>query len=725
MAAGVGSLGGIQGAIAVFQSALSGNLREWIAADVSVQTSEPPDRAQTAVVAALERRGIERTVVVETTAQVASAAAPDPRLVLARVVDPAKYPFYGRVVLEPAAPLAADAVAVTQDLAAPGTVLEVNGKPLRVQAIIRSEPDQLTMTPTPLPRILLSYAAAEGTGLARPRTSYYQRILLRLPRGVDPAPVGDELQRAFPGRKVLDYRHPDPQAAGVLEQIGRFLRAISAIVLLVGALAVTVALWSHIEQRMDSIAIVKILGGTWRQLLAIYGLQALWLAAAGSALGVAVGVAVERAVAAVIPRLFSIALALPWNFRAPAAAALAGLAAGMLAPLPVLMRLRRIRPNRILRRAVEASRPAPRFTRRLPVALRHGVGNVLRPGNHAGPVLAAMGAAVALLFSTYLVEQSAAAEFAENFPPGSSNLFLFNVEPQQVAPLEQWLQAHGSQAVLAPFYSVRVPRVNHRSAAIAAAGLDRRWLAARMARRPNAVEILDGAWWSGAREPEVALPRMAAKALGARVGSRIEFDASGSIFTARVAAIDRIGPLDRLRCCFLFSPSAPVREGAAYHGVAEVRRGSVADMRRALYRAFPAITTVDVTESIRMLQNWLDAVLWSVRLIAMLAMASAAILLGSTVAASRMWRIREIAILKAVGARRAQLIRIYAVEFAVLGGAAGVAGVLAAAAWSRIVPTPGTTATTVAGAALIANAGGWLAAFRFLSRKPLETLRDE
>jgi putative ABC transport system permease protein len=246
-----------------------------------------------------------------------------------------------------------------------------------------------------------------------------------------------------------------------------------------------------------------------------------------------------------------------------------------------------------------------------------------------------------------------------------------------------------------------------------------------MERRPRVVDVVEGSWWSGAQEAEVALPRMAAQALGARVGSRIVFDATGLTFTARVALIDRIGPLDRLRCCLLFSPSAPVQSGAVYHGIAEVRPGSMAAVRRALYRAFPTVTTIDVTESLRLLESWLDAVLWSARLIAALAMAAAMVLLGSTVAATRMWRIREIAILKALGARRAKLIRIYAVEFTLLGCAAGVIGVLVSAAWSRLVPSAGAVSVALGGAALLANAGGWLAAFRYIGRKPLETLRGE
>ena len=107
-------------------------------------------------------------------------------------------PFTGEWNLSPPSNLEASlrgsSVAVSADLlgrlhAQVGSIIEVNARRLRISAVIRSEPDRLTLTPTPLPRILLAYPAAEATGLVRPRTTYYLRILFRLPRGTPPEAV--------------------------------------------------------------------------------------------------------------------------------------------------------------------------------------------------------------------------------------------------------------------------------------------------------------------------------------------------------------------------------------------------------------------------------------------------------------------------------------------------------------------------------------------------------
>ncbi len=170
-----------------------------------------------------------------------------------------------------------------------------------------------------------------------------------------------------------------------------------------------------------------------------------------------------------------------------------------------------------------------------------------------------------------------------------------------------------------------------------------------------------------------------------------------------------------------------------WHGVVEVPANKMSEVRQAMYRVFPTTSTIDMTESIRLLQEWLSAVLFSVRLIAIFAMIAAAVLLASIVAATRLWRVREIALLKALGATRLQLIRIYSTEFTVLGASAGVSGSLlawlTALAGGRFLgsahPSISILLVAPAGAIAVANLAGWLAIWRFTGKKPLEILRHE
>ena len=110
-------------------------------------------------------------------------------------------------------------------------------------------------------------------------------------------------------------------------------------------------------------------------------------------------------------------------------------------------------------------------------------------------------------------------------------------------------------------------------------------------------------------------------------------------------------------------------------------------------------------------------------------------ILASSVAGTRFRRIREVVILKTLGATRRRIARIFSVEFLVIGTVAGLMGGLLAGGFSWAALNRLLNAETpldllpvlvsIAGTALIAIATGWLASFRTLGQKPLEILRDE
>jgi putative ABC transport system permease protein len=109
--------------------------------------------------------------------------------------------------------------------------------------------------------------------------------------------------------------------------------------------------------------------------------------------------------------------------------------------------------------------------------------------------------------------------------------------------------------------------------------------------------------------------------------------------------------------------------------------------------------------------------------------------LAGAIAARARARIREAAILKVLGASRAQILAAYGLEYGAIGAVAGAAGVALgyAAAWPVVVKVFHAhwsvdwagVAALLAGAALLAAAGGLIAAFQALSKRPAPALRSE
>ncbi len=96
---------------------------------------------------------------------------------------------------------------------------------------------------------------------------------------------------------------------------------------------------------------------------------------------------------------------------------------------------------------------------------------------------------------------------------------------------------------------------------------------------------------------------------------------------------------------------------------------------------------------------------------------------------------REVVILKTLGATRARIVRIFSVEFLILGMVAGLMGSLLASGLSmlllkRLLKAPvhldgWPNLAAILLTALIAIGTGWLASYKILGEKPLEVLRGE
>lgn len=809
-AAGVASLGGAEAAVAMFRAATSTNLREWIAADVAVMTGEPLDQVQSQLVTDLEREGVDSTMTIEAVAQATSERVPSPQVVMARVVDPRKYPYYGLVRFSPdlecSRALSDDAVAVSEELmerleARVGGRIEVNGAPLTVSAVIRSVPDQLALIPTPLPRILLSRGAAIQTGLLRWHGIHYERVLLRLSRDDLLPSVRSRVEAAFPGRRVLDYRRPDPLVALTADRAEGFLRLISVLALLVGALSMALAVWLHLDRRMDAIAIKKVLGASSHQILAIYGWEILLLTGTGSLLGMVSAMVVGWVIVAALPSLFSVQLEWSWNWSGPARGVLMGMLSALAVMGPVIVKVRAVRPHVLLRRRmadgdtmargrfhagpitfstgsvflfIAAVQPSWRngltlfvamagltalisllsavalhglnaAYKRLPPwqAVRHGIRFLLRPGGHARAGIGVMSAGVALVLTVQLLARSALDDLSESVPPTGARLLLMNVQPDQLTGLAALLSSTPGitrRPIILPFYVASVVAVEGRPIgdlpSAGPAGLERRWLAAGVDPDSGVVDLVDGQWWSkNEREAKVALPRSVARAMGARLGSRVEFLAGGSRFSAQVAALFSSGGLDRLRCCFLFNRVVREPENVIYHGFAAVPPERTAAVRELIYRNFPTVTTIDGAGGIHLFERWIDSVLWLVRMAAALTMASAAVLAGASIAANMESRAAEVAIWRVLGARTGSLLWAHFAEFTTMGVTAGVISILlatlaAAPAWAWFTdrdfrwPSVWVLLLALCASVVIANVAGWLVVWRAVSRKPLETIRD-
>src|SRR5207237_8594957 len=116
-------------------------------------------------------------------------------------------------------------------------------------------------------------------GIARGGNSELHRILFRLPTNSDLESLRRELQELFPGGAVLDYREENRQALWAVETAISSLGVTAFIALALGAAGVALAVREHLEQRMHTIAVMKMVGARGAQIGGVFLIEILGLMA--------------------------------------------------------------------------------------------------------------------------------------------------------------------------------------------------------------------------------------------------------------------------------------------------------------------------------------------------------------------------------------------------------------------------------------------------------------
>ena len=368
VAVGVAALVGVRGFSESFRSTLTREARSLMAGDLSARTFQLPSTAETQKINALRARGIQSTLVTETVSMASVPPDPVPILVSLKAVDPTQYPYYGKAILDPQMPLQSaltlHSVVVADEFlirlhAQVGDTLRLGGQNFRIAARLVQEPDRMTAGAGLGPRVLISRAAVNATGLLAPGSRATERWLFEVPQTIQSksslASLRKQIEAILPEAQVIDYREGNPALTEGLDRASAILSLICLVAMVLGAIGVAMSMHAHLEQRMDVLAILKAIGAGSGDLLRIFLLQTLGLGLAGAILGVVAGAGVMLALPSVFGDLLPVhaQLSFPWR------SALAGLATGLLTTLlfclPPLLDVRQVRPILVLRRMVEAS----------------------------------------------------------------------------------------------------------------------------------------------------------------------------------------------------------------------------------------------------------------------------------------------------------------------------------------------------------------------------------
>ena len=375
IAVGVAAIVAVRSLIQSVREGLTREARAMTGADVVVRSDRPIGEPMRGAVSREQSTGRVGAMSesIEMATMVRPANGTTTRMVELRAVQDA-FPMYGDMTLASGryshALLRGHGVLVRPELLAQlnvnvGDEILIGTQRFQIRGVIESEPGRNLGAFSLGSRVFIDFADLPSTGLLSfgSRASY--SLLLQVPH---PPPVPGQrdattlLARDLSNEFVNDflsvrsYRQNEGRMSQNLTRAENYLSLVGLVVLILGGIGVSSVTRVFVQQKIKSIAILKCVGSTSTQVLAVYMTQVFLLGVAGSALGVAIaGIALQ-----VLPLFVGdLATLLQVHYGLTIGAVLQGMAVGLLVSLLFsivpLLEVRNVKPSLLLRQDIPSS----------------------------------------------------------------------------------------------------------------------------------------------------------------------------------------------------------------------------------------------------------------------------------------------------------------------------------------------------------------------------------
>jgi putative ABC transport system permease protein len=380
---------------------------------------------------------------------------------------------------------------------------------------------------------------------------------------------------------------------------------------------------------------------------------------------------------------------------------------------------------------------------RLPSAVRHGLSNLYRPGNQSIAVLTALGAGIMLILTVFLMQNAVVRDLQETLGKGLPNIFLIDIATDELDGVSTLIAkqqgVHGAMERL-PLVAGRLNEVNGKAGDQLKEEKVPRHLLQSVSLTwsdtvPVGIKVHAGAWWRPGDSGRVAISEGLAKRMHVAIGSTMVFTVQERRIPVTVTALyANDGQHVFARSEFILSQQSLIHLPVVWYGAVHVDTAQIPQMQRTLFADYPTVTVINIADLLDTVAGVVHQVTIIVRFLAAFSILSGLVILASSVASTRFRRIREVVVLKTLGARRKRVAAVFGVEFTVLGLLAGCVGVAFANLLTFILLhrldvsyRPQWLASLAAACAtmLLAVLTGWLASIRILGQRPLEVLREE
>jgi putative ABC transport system permease protein len=531
VAIGVGAIITLRSIVQSVRESIVGQARVLLGADVVISTNRPWDPAVRAEIEdRLERYPVTaRSETIETSTMARSERQPPAARMVELLAVDASFPLHGTVKMRDGtySPglVGGGGALVRPELLAQlrlrvGDALRLGGHAFTIRGVAIEEPGSRAGVFSLGPRVLVSLQDLQASGLLAFGSRARYRLLLQVDGEMEAERLAREVRETFRDRfiSVRWYRRTEEAIGEDLQRAEDYLSLVGFVIVVLGGVGVWSVTRVFLQQRLKTVAVLKCLGATNRQVLATYLLQSIVLGLTGSLAGIGLAAVALALIPGRVVQAFSeaqIGLTLP--------AVIQGLTVGglvsMLFALVPLLDVRRIRPLILLREGLTQGRArridlvkvaavgilllllgavavwqagelkvglavligllalatvltlagmgvvravAPLASSRR-FAVRHAVLSLRRPGNQTRVILVAVGLGAFFVLGVQLVQTGLLDAIELEITDESPDMFLLDIQADQMQTLVRTAVAAGAaEPKLVPVLRARVVGVRGR-----------------------------------------------------------------------------------------------------------------------------------------------------------------------------------------------------------------------------------------------------------------------
>jgi putative ABC transport system permease protein len=303
---------------------------------------------------------------------------------------------------------------------------------------------------------------------------------------------------------------------------------------------------------------------------------------------------------------------------------------------------------------------------------------VTRKGSPLQSIMIAFGLGLSVLVGVVSSQYNLMAQLNSRAAEDAPDWFFIDIQPQQIDPFMQAISTLSDKTIIekTPMLRGRVTALNQVPASQIKKDVESSWVLRGdraltwSAMPPEGASLTRGTWWPDDYRgpPLMSITEDMARDYDLKMGDTVTLNILGREITAEIANARKV-TWESFRINFVFIMSPGLLDGAPHSWLATTRSKDpaiVTKIEQEITSKFNNVSAISVSEAVKTVETVLNLLGAAIQMTAIVTLLSGLAVLAGSVATSEAQRFTDSMILKILGARRADIILAWILEYSLL-----------------------------------------------------------